>query len=57
MLARIQQSIAFTLALLAVVGMIEATLLNRPILALVVPVTAIAGYVITLGVEFWLLRR
>jgi len=57
MLARIQQSIAFTLALLAFVGMIEATLLNRPILALVVPVTAIAGYLIALGVEFWLLRR
>jgi len=57
MLARIQQSIAFTLALLAVVGLIAATLLNRPILALVVPVTAIAGYVIALGVEFWLLWR
>ena len=57
MLARIQQGIALALASLIAIGLIGAVVLDRPGLALVVPVTAIAGYVIALGVEFWLLWR
>ena len=57
MLARIQQSIAFGLATLAILGLIAAALLDRAMVALVAPVIAIAGYVTALGVEFWLLHR
>ncbi len=57
MLARIQQGIAFALAALFAIGLIGAMAMHRPPLALVVPVTSIVGYVVALGVEFWLLRQ
>ena len=57
MLARLQQLIASTLALLSAFGVVAAFRLDRPALMAIVPIVAMLGYVLALGVEFWLLRR